>query len=79
MPDVAQTPEAVAFQLMEAIRAITGPQTVTRGWILDTFAECLAAASGRRPHARPELSSLHKETNDHPGVVTTIGPTEDGI
>jgi hypothetical protein len=53
----AESREAVAFELFKAIvfteevkiLGITpGGRQTTRDWILDTYAECLEAASGKR-------------------------------
>jgi hypothetical protein len=56
MSEIAQSAEAVALQLMEsvfrvenkALARITGQTHATRQEILDTYAECLAAARGHR-------------------------------
>jgi len=48
MSDIAQTPEAVAYQLMRDILAIEGASTglrqtggPDRAWLLTAYAECL--------------------------------------
>jgi hypothetical protein len=64
-----QTPEAVAYLLFERIAyvekmEITSPgsaaakaerKPATREWILDTYAECLEAASGKRTIGEAEV------------------------
>jgi len=59
MPDTAQTPEAVALELLRMVAAadklslsttrnVGAEEHATKQYILDTYAECLLAAQGRR-------------------------------
>lgn len=56
MTDTPQTPEAVAYQLMRDVLAIEGAGAAMRerggpdrGWLLNTYSECLKAV-------RPEVA-----------------------
>lgn len=53
MSDAPDSPEAVALELLKMIRDAEDEQeprrnTPARAYLLDVFAECLAAANGRR-------------------------------
>jgi hypothetical protein len=50
------TPEAIALDLLKIITNVegkdlgsAGSNKADRAWILDTYAECLQATTGRRP------------------------------
>ncbi len=60
MSDTAQTPEAVAYQLMRDVMAIEGASPALResggpdrAWLLATYAECLHAVRAEPAKAGP--------------------------
>ena len=60
MSDVPDSPEAVALELLKMIRDAEGEQEPRRNmpprtYLLDVFAECLAAANGRRDGNRATM------------------------
>ena len=74
MAEIAQTPEAVAHQLMTSILGNENSWKNGRDYILSTYAECLRAASGDyKPNPsvtkaqRPDLPSA-KVVRDEEGA-----------
>lgn len=55
MSDVRQTPEAIAFELYSGLRALANLKTKEE--LLDLYAECLEATTGKRRTADGGLFS----------------------